>query len=313
MSTHKFHGLYPVLYAFHDAHEKIDRIAMQRQVNHVIDCGAHGVMVLGLITEVQKHSTQERLEIVEMVSEFINNRVPLMVTIGEQTQKGQADFAKRACDAGADLIILQPPSQLEGGEPALMRFFGQTIDELSCPVGIQHNPFNLALNLSLDNLVALAKNHPNLSMIKAEGTAVETQALIEKTDNRLASFCGHGGIEFYSNLKAGITGLIPAPDVLAAQVRLYELYRRGDAASQKEALELHNALLPIIVFMIRTINQALCYGKRFYAKQCGIEIVREKEPFQKPTDFGLSENARLLQTLREIEARFSIPAPRPNA
>ena len=313
MKPHSFHGLYPVLYAFHDAKGQIDRVAMQKQVEHVIACGAHGIMVLGLITEVQKHSTQERLEIVEMVSGFIKKRVPLMVTIGEQTQQGQAGFAKLACNAGADLIILQPPSQLEGGEPALMRFFGQTIDALSCPVGIQHNPFNLALNLTLDNLVALAKNHPNLSMIKAEGTAVETQELIEKTNNSLASFCGHGGIEFYSNLKAGITGLIPAPDILAAQVHLYELYRKGDAPSQAKALELHNALLPIIVFMIRTINQALCYGKRFYAQQCGIEIASEKEPFQKPTEFGLSETARLLQALRSIEARFSISAPRMDA
>jgi 2-keto-3-deoxy-L-arabinonate dehydratase len=306
MTTHKFHGLYPVLYAFHQANGKIDRDAMQKQVEHVIACGAHGIMVLGLITEVQKQTTQERLEIVEMVSSALQKRLPLMVTIGEQTKEAQTDFAKQACQAGADLIILQPPNQLEGGEQALMRFFGHSIDALSCPVGIQHNPFNLALNLSLDNLVSLAKNHPNLSMIKAEGTAVETQALIEKTDHRLATFCGHGGIEFYSNLEAGITGLIPAPDVLAAQVRLYELYRNGDTASRAQALELHNALLPIIVFMIRTINQALCYGKRFYANQCGIEVKSEKEPFQKPTAFGLMEMERLSKALHDIEHQFGI-------
>jgi 2-keto-3-deoxy-L-arabinonate dehydratase len=309
MNPHQFHGLYPVLYAYHDKAGKIDRDAMQKQVEHVIACGAHGIMVLGLITEVQKHTTQERLDIVDMVSGFLQKRLPLMVTIGEQTKEAQTAFAKQACQAGADLIILQPPNQLEGGEQALMRFFGHSIDALSCPVGIQHNPFNLALNLSLDHLVALAKNHPNLSMIKAEGTAVETQALIERTGNQLASFCGHGGIEFYSNLEAGITGLIPAPDVLAAQVRLYELYRQGDAASRAKALELHNALLPIIVFMIRTINQALCYGKRFYARQCGIEILSEKEPYQKPTPFGLSESDRLFKALQDIEQRFEIKLP----
>jgi hypothetical protein len=89
-------------------------------------------------------------------------------------------------------------------------------------------------------------------------------------------------------------------------VRLYELYRKGDPASRAKALELHNALLPIIVFMIRTINQALCYGKRFYARQCDIEILSEKEPFQKPTPFGLSESDRLFNVLKDIEERFEI-------
>ena len=275
MTTHNFHGIYPVLYAFHTQTGQFDTVAMRRQVEHAIKCGAHGIMVLGLITEVQKHTTQERLALVEMVADFIKKRVPLMVTIGEQTAKDQTSFAKQACAAGADLIILQPPNQLEGGEEALIRFFGHSIDALACPVGIQHNPFNLAINLSLDGLVKLAKNHPNLQMIKAEGTAVETQALIEKTDGQLASFCGHGGIELMSNLRAGISGLIPAPDVLAAQVKLYELYRQNDPAAHAQAEALHEALLPIIVFMIRTINQALCYGKRFYAHKAGITLLAE--------------------------------------
>ena len=194
MSSPQFHGIYPVLYAFHTEKGSIDVAAMQRQVEHVIGCGAHGIMVLGLITEVQKHTTQERLALVEMVADTIKDRVPLMVTIGEQTAQEQTNFARQACAAGADLIILQPPNQLEGGEDALIRFFGHSIDALPCPVGIQHNPFNLAINLSLDGLVQLYRNHANLQMIKAEGTAVETQALIEKTDGKLATFCGHGGI-----------------------------------------------------------------------------------------------------------------------
>ena len=306
MTPATFHGLYPVLYAYHDEAGRIDATAMQRQVEHVLACGAHGIMVLGLITEVQKHSTQERLEIVELVATTLNKRVPLMVTIGEQTAAAQTDFARKACAAGADLIILQPPQALEGGEAALMRFFGQSIDALTCPVGIQHNPFNLALNLSLDALVNLHHTHPNLTMIKAEGTAVETQALIERTGGRMASFCGHGGIEFMSNLRAGISGLIPAPDVLAAQVRLYEWFRSGDARAQAQAEALHHELLPIIVFMIRTIGQALCYGKRFYALQCGIDLRGERSPFEPPTPFGLQEMQRLYQRLRDIEKRYDI-------
>ena len=150
-----------------------------------------------------------------------------------------------------------------GNHAGLLRFFGETADRLDCPVAVQHNPFNLAVNLSLDGLVALHRNHPNIRLLKAEGTAVETQALIERTGGELAIFSGHGGIEFLTNLRAGVAGLIPAPDQLAVQARIYELFRLGTPESIEEAEQLHAEILPLIVFMIRSIEQALCYGKRF--------------------------------------------------
>lgn len=292
MSDHSFHGIYPVLYAFHRADGAIDRDAMRRQVEHCLQSGAHGLMVLGLITEVGKHTTAERHEIVAMVGEALARRKPYMVTVGETTADQQLVFAREARRAGADVIILQPPRQVEN-EAALLRFFGGTADALDCPVAVQHNPFNLAVNLSIEGLAALHRNHPNVTVLKGEGTAVDTQILVERTGGKLAVFSGHGGIELMSNLRAGVAGLIPAPDQLAVQVKIYELFRTGTPEALAEAERLHEAVLPLIVFMIRTIEQALCYGKRFYARQIDIDVVHEREAAQSPTRFGISEMERL--------------------
>ncbi len=292
MSGHAFHGLYPVLYAFHDRSGALDHGAMRRQVEDCLASGAHGLMVLGLITEVGKHSTAERHEIVGVVAQALNRRKPFMVTVGEPTAAEQLSFAREARRNGADVIILQPPAQVEN-EAALLRFFGATADALDCPVAVQHNPFNLAVNLSLEGLVALHRNHPNVTVLKGEGTAVETQVLVERTDGKLAIFSGHGGIEFMTNLRAGVAGLIPAPEQLAVQVCIYELFRSGTAQALAEAERLHGEVLPLIVFMIRSIPQALCYGKRFYARQIGVEVVHERAPALEPTAFGLAEMDRL--------------------
>ena len=48
------HGIPPVLYAFFDRHGRLDADAMQRRVDHCVIGGAHGLMVLGLITEYDK-------------------------------------------------------------------------------------------------------------------------------------------------------------------------------------------------------------------------------------------------------------------
>ncbi len=295
MTVTGLHGVHPVLYAFHRADGTIDEAAMVSQVEHCLAAGAHGLMALGLITEVGKHTTAERHAIVGMVAAALARRRPFMVTVGEATQEGQLAFAREARANGADVIILQPPPAIEGGEAALLRFFGGTADALDCPVAIQHNPFNLAVNLSVEGLVALARNHPNVTVLKAEGTAVETAELAERTGGRLALFAGHGGIEFLTALRGGAAGLIPAPDQLAVQVRIHELFREGTEASLAEAERLHAAVLPLIVFMIRSIGQALCYGKRFYARQIGVEVVHERPPFQAATPFGLAETERLFR------------------
>ena len=303
MPSFPFHGVYPVLYAFHRPGGALDPDAMRRQVEHCLASGAHGLMVLGLITEVGKHTTAERHEIVGVVGEALAKRRPYMVTVGEPTAEAQLAFAREARRNGADVVILQPPPQIES-EAALLRFFGGTADALDCPVAVQHNPFNLAVNLSIDGLVALHRNHSNVTVLKGEGTAVETAELLERTGGRLANFSGHGGIEFLSNLRAGVAGLIPAPDQLAVQVRIYELFRKGAPEALAQAERLHDEVLALIVFMIRSIGQALCYGKRFYARQIDVDIRHERPPFQPPTAFGLAESERLWQRYQQTLARL---------
>jgi 2-keto-3-deoxy-L-arabinonate dehydratase len=306
MPAQRFHGVYPVLYAFHGRGGIVDEAAMRRQVAHCLEAGAHGLMVLGLITEVGKHTTAERLDLVRLVADELAGRRPLMVTVGEATPEAQTAFAREATALGASLVILQPPPALKGGEAALLRFFGRTLDALDCPVAIQHNPFNLALNLSLEGLLALHRNHPNLEVVKAEGTAVETERLVQGTRGEVACFAGHGGIEFLTNLRAGVAGLIPAPDQLAVQVRIYELFRDGTEAALAEAERLHREVLPLIVFMIRSIDQALCYGKRFYGRTIGVAVEHERQPGQAPIAFGLEEMQLLFERLRALERTIGI-------
>ena len=300
--TRRFHGVYPVLYAFFDGAGKLDRDAMRRQVEHCVSAGAHGLMVLGLVTEVSKLDVRERREVVELVGD-LNRRslLPYAVTVAEPSIHGQIAFARSARASGADWVILQPPAARGGGEAELIRFFGSVADALDFPVAIQHNPFNLDVWLSVEGMITLHKQHPNVCVLKGEGTSVETERLIDGTDGKLDVFGGHGGIEFLSVLRAGAAGLIPAPDCLSVQVRIYELFRKGTPDSIAEAERLHKALLPLIVFMIRSIPALLCYGKRFMARRLGLDAIVDRAPAMAPSPFGLSEMERLLRDLDALE------------
>jgi 4-hydroxy-tetrahydrodipicolinate synthase len=297
----RFQGVYPVLYAFWDREGRIDREAMRLQVEHCIAAGAHGLMVLGLVTEVNKMDAEERRQIVHLVGELNGGRVPYAVTVAEPSVEAQIAFAREARTAGADFVILQPPAARGGGESELIRFFGRVADGLDCSVAIQHNPFNLDVWLSLAGMLELHRTHPNVTVLKGEGTAIETEELIAATEGRLSVFGGHGGIEYLSVLRAGAAGLIPAPDCIGPQVRIYELFREGTPEALEEAERIHRELLPLIVFMIRSIPALLCYGKRFMARRIGVTEVVDRSPTLSPTPFGLAEVDRLFASLSQIE------------
>lgn len=299
-------GIYPILYAFWDEQGRLDEAAMRLQVEHCIATGAHGIAVLGLVSEVHKMDVNERLHLVEMVGDMIAGRVPYAVTVGEPSLSGQVAFSRAAVKAGADWVILQPPPIKGTSQTDLIGFFGAVADSIDVDVAVQNNPVNLDVSLSTDGLVALNKAHPNIDILKGEGFSVDIARAIEGSKGAYQVFGGHGGIEFPALLRSGGAGLIPAPDFLAPQVALYELWQAGH---HDEAEAIHRQILPAIVFMSRSVPAMLCYGKRLFAGQIGIDRLFDRAPALQPTNFGLAQIAQFAQNIADATASVAMAMP----
>ncbi|HYW55567.1 MAG TPA: dihydrodipicolinate synthase family protein [Polaromonas sp.] len=286
----QFSGVYPILYAFYDKNGKLDDGLMRLQVEKCIATGAHGIAVLGLVTEVHKLDVNERTHLVKVVGQAINGRVPYAVTVGELSLHGQSEFAKMAKDHGADWVILQPPGVKGYTEAEYVRFLGTVADGLDMPVAIQNNPVNMDVSLSNASLQRLRTEHPNITMLKGEGPALGVAEVIKASEGRYGVFAGHGGKEYISNVLSGCVGLVPAPDCLEHQIKLHQLLVDGRV---EEAEALHARLLPLILFMTNSVPNMLCYGKRLFAERIGIKEVHARAPEIQPTEFGLSEVKRM--------------------
>ncbi|MCM0019767.1 MAG: dihydrodipicolinate synthase family protein [Tagaea sp.] len=305
----RYSGIYPVLYAFFRADGGLDEDAMRAQVEHCLAAGAHGITVLGLVTEVNKLDTAERRHLVDVVGAAIAKRVPYAVTIAEPDVEGQIAFARHAKQAGADWAILQPPPGAGIPERELQRHFGAIADRIELPVAIQNNPVNLASSLSPDALVELVKAHANIRLLKAEGWSVEIARVIEACDGAVDAFGGHGGLEFVSLIRSGGAGLIPAPDCVALQVAVFEGLRGGDPARIAEAERLHETALPLVVFMTRSLPGLVAYGKRLMARRLGLPEPLDRAPFHTPTEFGRQEADRLFAAIETAERKLARRKP----
>jgi 4-hydroxy-tetrahydrodipicolinate synthase len=285
----RFHGIYPILYAFFDRAGAPLRAPIAAQVEAAVRHGAHGVAVLGLATETNKLAERERRQIMAWTAEALAKRLPLAVTVAEPSVHGQVEFARAARDAGADWVILQPPA---GGyaEAEYVRFFGAVAERVELPVALQNAAQFLGVGLSNAGLKTLHRNHPNVCLLKGEGPAHVIRRLIEETEGAFRVFNGRGGLELPDNLRAGCAGMIPAPECFDVQVAIYEAMRRGEEAAAEAR---YREILPLITFMMSSIDTFLCYGKRLTARRLGIAEVFDRAPCQHPTEFGLAMLERL--------------------
>jgi 4-hydroxy-tetrahydrodipicolinate synthase len=290
----RFHGIYPILYACFDADGRPQREPIAAQVDAAVRHRAHGVAVLGLATETNKLDTNERRQILDWTAEAVGGRLPLAVTIAEPSVHGQVAFARAAQAAGADWVILQPPPVSGIGETELLRFFGSVAQATDLPVAIQNAAQFLGTGLSNASLRTLNRNHPNVCVLKGEAPAHVIERLVADTEGAYRVFNGRGGMELPECLRAGCVGMIPAPECFDVQVRIYEAMRAGDEA---EAERLYREILPLVAFLMASIDTFVCYGKRVLARRLRIDAVHDRSPCQPPTPFGLAMTERLSAAL----------------
>lgn len=293
----KFHGVYPILYSFFDEQGSLDRAAMRRQVNACIANGAHGIAVMGLATEVGKLDVNERRAVIEWVGEEINGRVPYAVTVGEGSVPGQIEFVKAAQAVGADWAILQPPAITGVPESAYVRFLGAVAEKAEIPLAVQNAPGLMATSLSNQGLKELNRQHPNVCLLKGEGPATYLKQLMDDTEGAFDIFGGMAGIQLPDSLRAGCVGMIPAADLFDPQVKIYELMQQGTPESIAEAERLHRELLPLIVFMMSSVENFIAYGKRLLAQRLGLSNGNARQPSLPVTEFGLQIMAHWAEEL----------------
>ncbi|PRY22260.1 4-hydroxy-tetrahydrodipicolinate synthase [Aliiruegeria haliotis] len=303
-----YKGIWPVMYAFWGEDGRLDREAMKRQIDYCIAMGVHGITVHGLVTEVHKMDVNERMHLVEMVGDLIGGRTQYAVTVAEPTIKGQVAFSHAAARAGADFVILQPPAIKGITQDNLIDFFGSVADAVDVDVAIQNNPVNLDVSLSVGSMIELNRRHPNIGILKGEGFSIDIETVIRGSGGAFKVFGGHGGIEFPALLRSGGVGLIPAPDYIAGDMQIWRLWEQGGAANLPLIDRIHAEMLPAIVFMSRSVPAMLCYGKRLFARQAGIEEVHDRAPFVTPTEFGLEELVRFEAMLARAGAPESLAA-----
>jgi 4-hydroxy-tetrahydrodipicolinate synthase len=273
-SLPRLSGVHPILYAFYGPDGRLDRAALERQVDACLGAGCHGIALLGLVTEVFRLSTEERLDLVGWAAARIAGRVPLMATVAEVSVHGQLDFITEAKRRGADWVVLQPPPVRAC--PSARSSASSARSRTALPARwCAEQPAEHG-GLRLQRCAARPAPQPPEHPLHEGGRPCGV-------GRRLRA----GGVPDLRHLRRAwwdrmahqpaqrLPGLIPAPELVDAQVEIWRLWSSGET---ERAEALHRAVLPIIAFMSRALPLLVAYGKRLMAMRMGLETVHARLP-----------------------------------
>lgn len=279
-----FSGVYPILYAYFGKDGRLDMGAMRAQIDACLRLFPAGIAILGLATEVEKLSFEEKHAIMKLASKMVAGRTSLAVTVGAPSAEERFRLIDLARDCGASWLILQPPPDAGSDEAVLLDSFAIMMKRANLPVAIQHAPQYLGVNLKAESFLTLHREFPEFKILKGEGSALETGEVIEATSNSFAVFAGRGGLEWPDMLRCGAAGLIPAPEILDVHLAILRAAARGDWA---EADRRYAEALPLVTFIMQSLASCRCYGKRLLAKRIGLGEVNDRTPSLSPTANGI--------------------------
>lgn len=293
-------GVYPVLPTPFDTSGNPDLESLQRLVRHVVDTGAQGMLVLGVMGEAAKLLPAERASAIAAVMESAAG-CPVIVGASHPSVAGARALAAAAAASGAAAVLIGPPRVgRAGGDEAIVRYFSEVAEVAELEIVVQDHPASSGVTLSVEVLDRLAREVESVTAVKLEDPPTPlkvTQARAHAPEG-FKIFGGLGGVFLLEELRRGANGTMTGfafPEVLND---VFQAHRRGAA---DEAEETFFRYLPLIRFEFQE-SIGLSIRKRIYMRRGIIrhDHVREPAPaIDSRTDDELDELMRWVGLVAE--------------
>lgn len=253
-------GIYPIAPTPFKAGGALDIEGQKRVLDCMIDQGVDGICILANYSEQFVLSDDERSTLLDVCTDHVAGRVPVIVTCSHYATDIVIARAKASQAAGAKMIMLMPPyhgALLKPDEQGIYEHFQRVSDAIDIPVMVQDAPL-AGVQLSVPFLARMAREIENLTYFKIEmpGTAAKLRALIEQGGEHIVGpFDGEEGITLLADLQAGATGTMTSaliPDLIRPVVMDY---LAGETEAARAA---YGRLLPLINFENRQCGLRAC-------------------------------------------------------
>jgi len=252
--SRKFSGIFCPNIVIFDQDQKINYKEMERYIAWLIDAGIHGLYPNGSTGEFVRLSAEERRDVVRLIAEVNQGRVPILAGASEASIRDVLEMARFYADLGADAISLVPPYYYKISDQSLMEYFAEIARNSPLDILLYNIP-QFTQELPLDIMEEL------LAYDRIFGTKDSSRDLprIINTINRLRpqrpDYVVLNGCEeiLLPSVIMGANGGTIATSGIIPEI-IVELYERAVARDLERATMLQYRILPLINHMLLGVN-----------------------------------------------------------
>ena len=230
----------------------VDYDALGRFVDFQLEQGINALVAVGTTGESATLSPEERTEVIRFTVERVAGRVPVIAGTGTNNTSHVLEYTRRACDVGADAVLVVTPYYNKATQGGLQAHFTAVADASPKPVILYNVPSRTGCNL-LPATVAKLAEHPQIVGIKeASGNMSQVVELFAKCGDKIDVYSGEDALTV-PMMSMGGTGCISVLSnvVPGMAVEMADAALAGDFA---KAAQLQCRMLPLINCLFSEVN-----------------------------------------------------------
>jgi len=237
-------GVMPAVTTKFTNDDTLDLNMFEVNIRAQLEAGVHGIVLGGTLGEASTLSDDEKRTLTRTTVNLVNNQIPVLMNIAEQTTKGAIEAAQKAEEDGAKGLMMLPPMRYKAGDRETVEYFKAVANNSSLPIMVYNNPVDYKIEVTLDMFDELLKCD-NIEAVKESTRDISNVTRIKnRFGDRLKIMTGVDTLALESLMMGAdgwIAGLVCA--FPKETVAIYELQKAGRI---QEALEIYRWFLPLL-------------------------------------------------------------------
>ncbi len=146
--------------------KSIDFLSLEKLVNYVIEGGVDYLVVLGTTAETATLTTHEKKEVVEAITKYNNNRLPMVLGIGGNNTQEVVELIKNTDTKDFIAILSVSPYYNKPTQEGIYQHYKAVAAATQKPIILYNVPGRTASNMEPSTTLRLANDVKNIVAIK---------------------------------------------------------------------------------------------------------------------------------------------------
>jgi 4-hydroxy-tetrahydrodipicolinate synthase len=233
---------------------ELDLTALRTCVRFWLKGGVSGLVPCGSNGEAPYLSREERIKVIQTVTDEVNGKIPVIAGTGSMSTKETILFTKDAKDLGADAVLIVTPFYYKPSNKETHEHYKAVLDAVDIPIVLYSVPKFTGFPLEPVTIAQLASEYENIIGIKDSGgnlgTITET---IRTAGDKISVLAGTADLALSTLMLGGSGAVVAVANAFPRMCTdLYESFLKSD---YKKAGDLQRSISYMNEVLVKRHNQ----------------------------------------------------------